>query len=267
MTDSPIDSTIAHTARVWNYWLGGKDNYPVDREIGERIKELAPLVVDVALADRVFLRRTVTHLVQEEGIRQFLDIGTGLPTADNTHEVAQSLAPKARVVYVDNDPLVLAHARALLVGDAPEITRFVGEDLREIDKVVEAARRTLDFDRPILLTLMGTMGHFPHQEALRLVRAYVDALPTGSLLAVCDGAFPEGGEAAPDPNALEGMRLWQEHVAQPYIMRTVPEFASYFEGLEQVEPGVVSVLRWRPDPTEVGTIRDLPQYAGMAKKV
>ena len=267
MTDAPIDTTTAHTARVWNYWLGGKDNYPVDREIGDRLKELFPQIVDVAIGDRLFLRRSVTHAFLEEGIDQFLDVGTGLPTANNTHEVAQALEPKARVVYVDNDPLVLAHARALLVGDTAENTRFVGQDLREVDKVLQAARRTLDFDRPILLTLMGTMGHFPHEEALRLVRTYVAALPTGSLLAVCDGAFPEEGAAVPDANAIEGMKLWQEHVAQPYIVRSIPEFASYFEGLELVEPGVVSVFHWRPEPTEVGTIRDLPQYAGLAKKV
>lgn len=221
----------------------------------------------MAIGDRLFLRRTVTYAIREESIDQFLDIGTGLPTADNTHEVAQALDPKTRVVYVDNDPLVSVHARALLVGDIAESPRFVGEALREVDKVWAAARQTLDFDKPILLTLMGTLGHFPHEEALRLVRAYMDALPIGSLLVVCDGAFPQEGGATPDANALEGMRLWQEHVAQPYIMRTVPEFTAYFEGLEQVEPGVVSMCHWRPEPSEVGTLRDLPQHAGLAKKV
>lgn len=265
MTDSPIDSTIAHTARVWNYWLGGKDNYPVDREIGDRIKELAPQVVDVALGDRVFLRRAVTHLVQEEGIRQFLDIGTGLPTADNTHEVAQALAPHARVVYVDNDPLVLTHARALLTGTETGRTQFVGADLRDTAKVLEAAARTLDLDRPIALTLMGTMGHFEFDEALKIVGAYTDALAPGSFLAVCDGVMAHM-DAELGERAMQGMRLWQEKVAQPYHMRTVEEFGRFFDGLEPVEPGPVSVLRWRPEPTEVGTVRDLPQYAGLAKK-
>ncbi|MBR8743973.1 SAM-dependent methyltransferase [Nocardiopsis sp. MG754419] len=266
MTDTPIDSSVAHTARVWNYWLGGKDNYPVDREIGDRVKALFPQVVDVATGDRLFLRRSVTYAIQQEGIDQFLDVGTGLPTANNTHEVAQTLNPEARVVYVDNDPLVLAHARALLTGTEQGRTQFVGEDLREVDAVLDAARETLDFDRPILLTLMGTMGHFEHDQALELVRAYVDALPAGSLVAICDGVFGDDGGAAPDANALEGMKLWQEQVAQPYIMRSVPEFGSYFEDLELIDPGVVSVFHWRPEPTEVGSLRDVPQYAGLAKK-
>ncbi|MGW5877484.1 SAM-dependent methyltransferase [Nocardiopsis terrae] len=227
MTDTPIDSTVAHTARVWNYWLGGKDNYPVDREIGDRVKELFPQVADVAVGDRLFLRRAVTYATGEEGIRQFLDIGTGLPTADNTHEVAQALNPEARVVYVDNDPLVLTHARALLVGSEAGRTQFVGEDLRDTEA----------------------------------------ALPAGSLVAVCDGVFADEGAAAPDENALEGMRLWQEHVAQPYVMRTVPEFHRFFEGLELVDPGVVSVFHWRPGPDEADRAPELPQYAGLAKKV
>ncbi|SIO84476.1 SAM-dependent methyltransferase [Nocardiopsis sp. JB363] len=266
MTDSPIDTTVAHTARVWNYWLGGKDNYPVDREIGDEIKELAPQVVDVARGDRTFLRRAVTHLVQEEGIHQFLDIGTGLPTADNTHELAQALVPDARVVYVDNDPLVLTHARALLTGTESGRTRFVDADLRDIAKVLEAAAQTLDLDRPVALTLMGTMGHFEFDQALELVRAYTDALAPGSFLAVCDGVLAHM-DAEVSERTMEGMRLWQEKVAQPYHMRTVAEFGRFFEGLEPVEPGVVSVYRWRPEPAEVDTVRDLPQYAGLAKKV
>lgn len=265
MTDTPIDTTVAHTARVWNYWLGGKDNYPVDREIGDTVKELAPQVVDVALGDRLFLRRAVTHLVQEEGISQFLDIGTGLPTANNTHEVAQTLRPDARVVYVDNDPLVLAHARALLVGTDAGKTQYVDADLRDVEKVIEAAKETLDMDEPIGLTLMGTMGHFEFEEALRLVRAYVDRLAPGSFFAVCDGVMAHL-EVDDAERVAEGMRIWSEQVAQTYHMRTVEEFGQFFDGFELVEPGAVSVFRWRPEPAEVGTVRDLPQYAGLAKK-
>lgn len=266
MTDTPIDTTVAHTARVWNYWLGGKDNYPVDREIGDRVKELFPEITEIAVGDRLFLRRAVTYAIQEEGIRQFLDVGTGLPTANNTHEVAQALAPESHVVYVDNDPLVLTHARALLVGHEEGRTQFVGEDLRDTEAVLKAARETLDFDKPILLTLMGTMGHFEPEAAIELVKTYVDALPSGSLLAVCDGVYSGEEGDAPDENARAGMSLWQEHVAQPYIMRTLPEFSAYFDGLDLVDPGVVSVFRWRPEPSELGSIRDLPQYAGLAKK-
>lgn len=265
MTDAPIDTTVAHTARVWNYWLGGKDNYPVDREVGERVKELFPLVAEVAQGDRLFLRRAVSHLVREEGITQFLDVGTGLPTANNTHEVAQTLIPDARVVYVDNDPLVLTHARALLVGTDAGRTQYVDADLRDVEKVIEAAKETLDFDEPIGLTLMGTMGHFEFEEALRLVRAYVDRLAPGSFFAVCDGVMAHM-EVEDAERAAEGMRTWEEHVAQTYHMRSVEEFARFFEGYELVEPGAVSVFRWRPEPAEVGTVRDVPQYAGLARK-
>ena len=264
MTDTPIDTTVAHTSRVWNYWLGGKDNYPVDREVGDRVRDLFPQVAEVAQGDRLFLRRAVTHLVREEGIRQFLDVGAGLPTADNTHEVAQALDPDTRVVYVDNDPLVVAHARALLSGTDTTRTQFADADLRDVEKVLKAAAETLDLDRPVALTLMGTMGHFEFDEALRLVRAYTEALAPGSFVAVCDGVLAHM-EVDDAERAAEGMRIWAENVAQPYHMRTVEEFGQFFDGLEPVEPGAVSVFRWRPDPGE--EVRDLPQYAGLAKKV
>ena len=266
MTDTPIDTTVAHTARVWNYWLGGKDNYPVDREVGDQVRELLPQVVEVALGDRLFLRRAVTHMAREEGIRQFLDIGTGLPTADNTHEVAQGVAPDARVVYVDNDPLVLAHARALLNGTEAGRTTFVGSDLRETATVIEAAAETLDLSQPVGLTLLGTMGHFEDiEEALGIVRTYMAALAPGSFLAVCDGVLAHL-EQATDARAQEAMERWQEGVAQAYHLRTVQDFTRFFDGFELVDPGVVSVLRWRPEPTEVGEVRDLPQYCGLARK-
>ncbi|MFD6953017.1 S-adenosyl methyltransferase [Nocardiopsis sp. TSRI0078] len=266
MTDTPIDTGVAHTARVWNYWLGGKDNYPVDREVGDTIRELMPQVVEAARGDRLFLRRAVTHLVREEGIRQFLDIGTGLPTADNTHEVARAHAPDSRVVYADNDPLVPAHARALLVGTDRGRTRFVGSDLREIDTVLAAARETLDLDRPVGLTLLGTMGHFGDlDEALGIVRTYMDAPAPGSFLAVCDGVF-DGAEAVADERALEALQRWQESVAQPYHMRSVEEFGRFFDGFALVDPGIVSVTRWCPEPVEAGAVRDIPQYCGLARK-
>ncbi len=266
MTDTPIDTTVAHTARVWNHWLGGKDNYPVDREVGDRIRKLFPQVAEAARGDRLFLRRSVTHLVRDEGVRQFLDIGTGLPTADNTHEVAQRIAPEARVVYVDNDPLVLTHARALLRGTDEGGTRFIGSDLRDTAAVLAAARQTLDFDRPIGLTLMGTMGHFGDvEEALDIVRTYVDALPSGSYLAVCDGVDAHV-EPVQEENLAEALQLWQEGVAQEYHMRSVEDFTRYFDGLHLVDPGVVSVYRWRPEPAEIGKVTDLPQYCGLARK-
>jgi trans-aconitate methyltransferase len=266
MTDTPIDTSVAHTARVRDYWLGGRDNYPVDREVGDTIRDLMPQVVEAARGERLFLRRTVTHLVREEGVRQFLDIGAGLPAAGNTHEVAQAHVPDARVVYVDNDPLVLAHARALLVGTDERRTRFVGADLRDTDRVLEAARRTLDLDRPVALTLLGTMGHLDDlDEALAIVRAYMGALAPGSFLALCDGVFAHA-EAVTDERALEALKRWEEGVAQPYHTRSVEDFTRFFDGFALVEPGVVCVTRWRPEPVEVGEVRDIPQYCGLARK-
>ena len=149
-----IDSTVSHSARIWNYWLDGKDNYPVDRQVGDEIRKFFPDIVDLARASRQFLARSVRHLTAEVGIRQFLDIGTGLPTHDNTHEVAQRVAPQARIVYVDNDPMVLAHARALLTSAPEGVTDYLDADLREPDRILGAAARTLNFSQPIALMLL-----------------------------------------------------------------------------------------------------------------
>ncbi|MFW5417482.1 SAM-dependent methyltransferase [Nocardiopsis sp. CNT-189] len=255
---SGVDTTVAHSARVWNYWLGGKDNYPVDRELGDRIMDVYPQIVQGARADRGFLVRSVGCMAREEGVRQFLDIGTGLPTHGNTHEVAQEAAPDARVVYVDNDPMVLVHARALLAGTEEGATEFVDADLREPEKVLEAAGRLLDFDRPIGLTVLGTIGHIPDfAEARALIGRYVDALPSGSLLALCDLVLPE------DPASAEALERWNAGAALPYRAHTPAEIASYFDGLELLDPGVVPANRWRP---ESGAGADVEQYCGLARK-
>ncbi len=154
-----IDVTKAHTARIWNYWLGGKDNYPADREVGEHIRAVLPEIVDAARAQRAFLVRIVRYLVGDAGIRQFLDIGTGLPTANNTHEVAQATAPECRIVYVDNDPLIMAHARALLTSTPEGATDYVDADLHNPDTILREAAQTLDFTRPIALMLLGIIEH------------------------------------------------------------------------------------------------------------
>ncbi|WP_159942875.1 MULTISPECIES: SAM-dependent methyltransferase [unclassified Nocardiopsis] len=267
MADTPIDTSVAHTARVWNYWLGGTDNYPADREVGDAIRELMPQIVEVARGDRGFLRRVVTHLVREEGVRQFLDIGAGLPTAGNTHEVARAHAPEARVVYVDNDPSVLAHARRLLGDTDGGRTRFVGADLRDTGAVLSSARRTLDLDRPVALTLLGTLGHIGDaEEAMGVVRAYMDALAPGSFLAVCDGVYADMEDIA-DERTARALRHWREAVAQPYHMRSVGEFGRFFDGLELAEPGIVSVTRWRPEPDDAVPLVDVPQYCGLARKL
>jgi hypothetical protein len=188
VTDPELNTEVAHSARVWNYLLGGKDNFAADREAAEYALALMPELVQSARANREFLGRAVRHLAGEAGIRQFLDIGTGLPTADNTHEVAQRLAPESRVVYVDHDPLVLAHARVLLDSSPQGATDFVDAELTDIATIRREAARTLDFEQPIALMLMGILGHVEDDdEALAIVRGLVGLLPSGSYLAFYDG--------------------------------------------------------------------------------
>src|SRR5215475_138344 len=162
--EAGIDTTVPHSARIWNYWLGGKDNYAVDREAGDQYVKVFPGIVDIARAGRAFLARAVRYLTLEAGIRQFLDVGTGLPTVDNTHELAQRAAPASRIVYVDNDPLVLAHARALLTSTPEGVTDYIDADLRDPDKILDAAAGTLGFFQPIALILSGIMGHVADNE-------------------------------------------------------------------------------------------------------
>jgi SAM-dependent methyltransferase len=262
-TDPPeIDATVPNSARIWNYWLGGKDNYPVDREVGDEYRAIYPEIVQVARASRQFLARAVLYLAGEAQVHQFLDIGTGLPTFNNTHDVAQRVAPGTRVVYVDNDPVVLAHARALLTS-TKAVTAYVDADLHDPDEILAAAGRTLDFTRPIGLMMLGILGHIgDDDEARSIVKRLLDALPPGSYLTICDGTndlFEAG---------VEAQRLYNESGAVPYRLRSAQQIADFFEGLELVEPGVVSCSRWRPDPVAIG--RDLPpemdQVAGIGRK-
>jgi hypothetical protein len=181
-----VDATVPHSARIWNYWLGGRDNYEVDRLAGDQFREAFPAIVDNARAFRQFLHRGIQYLTAEAGMRQFLDIGTGLPTASNTHEVAQQQAPTARVVYVDNDPLVLAHARVLLTSSDEGATDYLHADLHDVDKILAEAARTLDFGAPIALILSGILGHIAdYDEARSIVSRLLDALPSGSHLLIC----------------------------------------------------------------------------------
>ena len=182
-----IDTTVPHSARIWNYWLGGKDNYAVDREAGDQFSAIFPKIVDIARADRYFLGRVVRFLAGEAGVRQFLDVGTGLPTADNTHQVAQRVAPESRVVYVDNDPLVLAHARALLTSSPEGATHFVDANMTDPEKVLQEAAKWLDLTQPVALTFMGVLGHVTdHDEARSIVAGLLDGLSSGSYLAIND---------------------------------------------------------------------------------
>jgi S-adenosyl methyltransferase len=240
-----IDTSVPHSARIWNYWLGGKDNYPVDRAAGDQFREVFPGIVDVARTSRQFLTRAVRYLAGEASIRQFLDIGTGLPTADNTHEVAQRVAPESRIVYVDNDPLVLTHARALLTSTPEGVTSYVDADLRDPDAIVQAAAKILDFSQPVALMLMGILGHVgDYDEARSIVKRLLDPLPSGSYLVLYDGTDIDQAD-------VEAQRQYNESGAVPYHLRSPKQIAGFFEGLELVEPGVVSCPRWRPDPADV----------------
>jgi hypothetical protein len=252
-----IDTTVPHSARIWNYWLGGKDNYAVDRAAGDQYREIFPGIADVARTSRGFLTRAVRYLAGEAGIRQFLDIGTGLPTADNTHEVAQRVAPESRIVYVDNDPLVLAHARALLTSEPEGATEYLDADLRDPASILDAAAKLLDFTQPIALMLMGIMGHFTDEEAYPIVSRLLAGLPSGSYFALYDGA--NTNEAF-----NEAQRGYNESGAVPYYLRSPEQFARFFEGLELVEPGVVPVPHWRPDPDAAPV--EIYSYCGVGRK-
>ncbi|WP_043606230.1 MULTISPECIES: SAM-dependent methyltransferase [Protofrankia] len=244
---STIDTTVPHSARIWNYWMGGKDNYPVDREAGDAYVAAFPGIVPLAKQSRQFLIRAVSYLAGEAGIRQFLDVGTGLPTLDNTHQVAQRIAPESRIVYVDNDPLVLAHARALLVNTTPEgVTTYVDADFHNPDQIVSDARNVLNFTKPIAVMFMGSLGHVADvDEALSIVKRVVAAVPSGSYLVLWDSTDTSEGFD-------EAQQGYDDTGAVPYVLRTPQQITRFFEGLELVEPGVVSISSWRPDPNNPG---------------
>jgi O-methyltransferase involved in polyketide biosynthesis len=251
-----------HSARIWNYWLGGKDNFAVDRAAGDAWLATFPGMREVAQASRAFLTRSIRYLAAEAGIRQFLDIGTGLPTADNTHQVAQRVAPETRVVYVDSDPMVLAYARALLTSTPEGSTTYIDADLREPDKIIAEAAKTLDFAQPIALILSGIVGHITNTaDARSIVQRLMDALPSGSYLSLNDGTSVVAGE-----QLEQATEDYSKTGAIPYVQRTPEEIASFFSGLELVEPGVVSCPRWRPDDASGELPAEVDAFGGVAKK-
>lgn len=254
-----IDTTKPHSARFWNYFVGGKDHYEVDREIGDQIKGIFPGLVDVAHTSRRFLGRAVRYLAGEQGVRQFLDVGTGLPTADNTHEVAQRVAPDSRIVYVDNDPIVLAHANALLTSTPEGRTAYLDADLYDPEAVLRAAAGTLDLSRPVALVILNTLGHVADYEQARdLVRRLMAGLPPGSHLVISDStATSEGMIAASEAYNSSG--------AVPYHVRGVDEITGFFDGLELVDPGVVRVPEWRPDG-DGDDAAPVDAYGGVGRK-
>jgi len=267
-----IDSTVAHTARVYDYLLGGTDNFAVDREVAEHAFAAYPGGVDGARSDawanRAFLGRCVRYLAGEVGIRQFLDIGTGIPTGENVHTVAQRISPASRIVYVDNDPIVLAHAHALLVSTVEGRTAFVEGDIRRPDAIVEKAGEILDLTRPVALVMIGLLHVVPDkEEPYRIVRRLLDALPAGSYLALSHMT----DDFQPDLMRVVQERLDRTmHTTNPPAFRSRDDIGRFFEGLEMVEPAVVHLDQWRPDlttPTPATNCRSRisPLYCGVAR--
>ncbi|WP_106398988.1 SAM-dependent methyltransferase [Actinocorallia populi] len=257
-----IDTTVPHQARVWNYYLGGKDYYEADRAFAEQILQAYPGTRDVARHTRGFLKRAITHLTAEVGIRQFLDVGTGLPTAGNTHEIAQSIAPESRIVYVDNDPLVLVHAQALLTSSPEGVCDYLDADAREPEQILEKAAKTLDFDKPVALSVLGVLGMvWDDQEARDILRRLLEPLAPGSYLLLEDGTNTVDAAAA-----AEAEKIRDEEGGYHYKLRTPEQIALFFEGLELLEPGVVSVAHWRPENNPWGVPEEVDAYCGAARK-
>ena len=252
---------MAHIARVYDYWLGGKDNFEADRQAGEEALAAYPDLVSSVRANRAFLARGVRFLAAEAGIRQFLDIGTGIPSANNTHEVAQSIAPDSRVVYVDNDPIVLAHARALLVGRPEGTTDYLDADLRDTEKILDHARGLLDFSQPVAVMLVAVLHLIgPEDHPYSIVSQLMDAVPPGSYLLLSHVA----SDIEPEKMAEMGKRL-NRLLAQKGTYRSQAEVTDFFAGLELVEPGVVPVQHWRQD-SEVEGARRAAMWGGVARK-
>jgi hypothetical protein len=259
-----LDTTVANPARVWNYWVGGKDNFAADREAGEQVLTLLPSMPLIARYARRFLLDAVSRLTRDYGVRQFLDVGTGLPTADNTHDVAQQIAPGSRIVYVDNDAVVLTHARALLTSRPEGKTDYIAADLRDVATILAGAEQTLDFSQPVAVLLIAIMHFIPDaDDCYGIVSRLMDAMPSGSYLAMC--------HAASDINAAavaEGMGLYNEKSSTPITMRTRAQVTRFFGGLDLAEPGVVPLDEWwPPGEVEPGAVGTLAGYAGIARKL
>jgi S-adenosyl methyltransferase len=257
----PFDTSVAHVARVYNYWLGGKDYFAADRAAGEQAIKAFPNIVLSARANRAFLARAVRFLAGEAGIRQFLDIGTGIPSANNTHEVAQAVAPESRIVYVDNDPIVLTHARALLTSNPAGATDYIDADLREPEQILAGAAQMLDYDRPVAIMLMAILQHLHEEDdPYQVVATLMGAMPPGSYLALSHPAKDIDAEAmAKMAQSLNKM------MAEKVTFRDRPAVARFFDGLELVEPGMVQASKWRP-ANEDEAASPAALWAGVARR-
>lgn len=265
MSTDRIDTDTAHSARIYDYIIGGKDHYPADREAGDAMVREWPALPVHMRANRDFMNRAVRYLAAEAGIRQFLDIGTGIPTSPNVHEIAQSVAPESRVVYVDNDPLVLTLSQGLLAGAPEGRTAYLEADMRDPAAVLDAPafRETLDLGEPVGLTVIAIV-HFllDEHDAVGIIRRLLEPLPSGSYLAMSIGT----AEFAPD----EVGRVAREYAARgmPMRLRTLDEAGGFFTGLDLVEPGIAQVHKWRPDGTGTEVVRDadIAMYGAVARK-
>lgn len=257
-----LDTSVPHIARVYDYWLGGKDNFAVDREAAEQVIAAYPGILRDVRAQRAFLAHAVGYLAGVVGIRQFLDIGTGIPTADNTHEVAQDVEPGCRVVYVDNDPMVLAHARALLVGEPEGATDYVDADLRDTGQVLAEAARLLDFTEPAAVMLISVLHLIPDEDDPHaIVTRLMEAVPSGSWLALSHPAR----DVHPQ-QVTEAASRFNQLAPAKATLRTRAEILRFFDGLELLEPGLVQVHQWRPGVAAPGHNREAAGYCGLARK-
>ena len=259
-----INTGVAHSARVYDYLLGGKDNFAADREVGNGLIAAIPSAPVQARENRAFLGRAVRYLAEQAGIRQFLDIGTGIPAAGNTHEVAQAAAPDSRVVYVDNDPIVLAHARALMASHRAGATAFIQEDFREPGKILAdpALRATLNLDKPVALMLIAILHFFADDENPQgIVSSLVDALPSGSYLTITHltADFMDADQVARATQAGQQGGI-------TYVPRSQAQVADFFRGLDLVDPGVVPMRAWRPEGDTPSDLHGPTSYAAVGRK-
>jgi hypothetical protein len=251
-----VDSTLPNVARVWNYLVGGRDNFEADRRAAKQLVAASPAMADVAIASRAFLRRAVGYLAAEAGVRQFLDIGTGIPTAGHTHEVAQAVDPACRVVYVDNDPVVLSHARALLRSDDDGTTSYLDADARDTGAIVAGAQASLDFTQPVGLIMIDVLNFI--EDASDVVARLLAAVPAGSYLAVM--------HPLRDDRIAMAAHRWNQLAAMPVFLRDREQMDRWLSGLKLIDPGLVEVDQWRPGPGDPDFPAGLPILAAVARK-
>jgi hypothetical protein len=251
-----VDSTVPNVARVWNYLVGGRDNFEADRRAARQLMAASPVMAQAALASRAFLRRTVTYLAAEAGMRQFLDIGTGIPTAGNTHEVAQAAVPSCRVVYVDNDPVVLSHARAGLRSAAEGTTSYIDADARDTKAIIDGAADTLDLARPVGVVMIDILNFL--EDASEVLARMIAAIPEGSYLVIM--------QPVRDERLAQAAQRWNQVAAIPVYLRARDEVGDWLAGLELVDPGIVELHQWRPGPGDPDCPGGVPLLGAVARK-